>query len=234
MGRFNVILRGFFLIAILGFFIFLFGCVKQEKENSNLTAETNLTAEGIVAEELIVPEPTCVEGWQCLNAKTKAYQLKNCSNTQEKECSNGCSNGICTVKTCTTGWKCKGDYYKGYQLESCEWIKKTKCEFGCEKAECLNASAEQEISAEEETVIVPTYETLVIGETKTFTFNDQEHNLSIFNIGDEGVQIYLDSKKSPWLTEDSNYSAFGVVVNIKDVFFQSYPGGKREITYNIG
>ena len=225
--------RAIILSAIIIFIIFIIGCAKVEEKAGEAAAELNGTAEEPLNPEPITETVSCTPEWQCLDSKTKAYQLENCSYTQQKECPSGCGNGTCIVKTCVPGWKCKGDYYKGYQIESCEWIKKSKCEFGCENASCRNASIEGDTMSEEETVAVPTYETLVMGETKAFTINDQEHNLSIFNIGEEGVQIYLDSKRSPWLTEDSNYSAFGVTVNIKDVFFQSYPGGKREITYRV-
>lgn len=231
MVRLNMAVKYTVVIAIPIAIIFLVSCTGVEEKTKEIAAEPNLTAEKLVSEEPAVSEPSCTAGWQCLDSDIKAYRLENCSFVQQKECPSGCGNGTCIIKTCTPGWKCKGEYYKGYQTEGCEWIKKTKCEFGCDNAECQNASVEEETG--EGAVIVPTYDILVIGESKTFTINEQEHTLSIFNIGDDGVQISLDDKKSPWMTDNSNYTAFGVTVLVKDIFFQSYPGGKKEITYRI-
>lgn len=222
------------LIGVLVLLLLIVGCGQNSDTNSG-------TGDG--SEDVIdlnrEPKPlVCVPGWKCSDSKTKAYQLENCSYMDAKTCPLGCANNTCNVaELCTPGWKCKGDYYRGYQTEGCDWIKKTRCDNGCVNATCSDTPiepVEETATAEEEPAPVITYSILSMGQIATITANEAEHNLSIYNIGEEGVIIDLDGKKSAWLTDNSNYTSNGVKIIVDSVLFQNYPGGKKEISYRIG
>ncbi|MBU0460676.1 MAG: hypothetical protein KKH52_02950 [Nanoarchaeota archaeon] len=180
---------------------------------------------------ITTPTETCNASWQCLDENTKAYQLENCSYTQESACSAGCENGSCIIETCAPGWKCKGEYYRAYQSDTCAWVNKVKCDFGCLNATCQNETVTE--TTTEEAPAAPTSNLLKMGEIFNVTSGGNYYTLAIYNIGAEGVQLSINGKSSPWISDNTNYTSGSLTILVKDVYFQPYSGGKQEITYLI-
>jgi len=214
------------------------GAVEDEASADQKTTESSES--GRITTEEAAGE--CSAGWKCIDKKIKAYRLDNCTFVDRKECPLGCFNDTCRKsEVCTAGFKCKREYYRAYQSESCAWLQKTKCEFGCQDGKCKNSTSassanntETAQAATTPTMVIETYQTLKMGEPATYTASGIDHNLSIYNIDVGQVQIIIDGKKSEWLTDNSNYTSSGITMFIKDIYFQSYAGGRREITYKMG
>jgi len=182
----------------------------------------------------IVTETECTAGWKCKDNNIKAYQLENCSFINQKECPLGCINDTCKAsEVCEAGFKCKGEFYRAYQSESCTWLQKKKCEYGCNESVCNSEPIVEVVEEEEAEVTVQANENIKMGETKTHTIGEVDYNFSLYNINDGQVQILINGRRSEWLDEGSNYSNSGALVIIKGIYFQSYPGGKKEIEYTI-
>jgi len=198
--------------------------------------------EGTESGQVTTEESGCSAGWKCIDKKIKAYRLDNCSFVDRKECPLGCFNDTCRKsEVCAAGFKCKSEYYRAYQSESCAWLEKTRCDYGCLDGKCKNSTSSTSTNNTETaqttttpTIVIETYETLKMGEPKTYSASGIDHNISIYNIDASQVQISIDGKKSEWLTDNSNYTNSGITVYIGDIYFQSYAGGRREITYRIG
>ncbi len=241
--------------GIIAVFIFLAaGCETIDESKLN-ASEAGAVEDGVSETDQVVIKGTesgqvtteetageCIAGWKCIDKKIKAYRLANCSFVDRKECPLGCVNDTCRKsEVCTAGFKCKGEYFRAYQSESCAWLLKTKCEYGCLDGQCKNSTSSSSANNTETaqtttttTIVTETYETLKMGEPKTYTAGGITHNLSIYNIEVSQVQISIDGKKSEWLPDNSNYTNSGITIFVKDIYFQSYAGGRREITYKMG
>ncbi|MBI2666118.1 hypothetical protein HYX13_00750 [Candidatus Woesearchaeota archaeon] len=183
----------------------------------------------------------CTDGWVCLTSTQKLHRLANCSFAEREICKFGCVNDSCQpAPVCTSGFKCKSKYEKGYQLEDCSWMSRSKCEFGCENAVCIEKSNVTENNPSSQTSSpappsAPSYPIIALGEKKVITVDDKEYNLSIYILEPDQVKLQLDSFKSNWIPELGNYTFGSVGVNIfvRGIFFQSFEGGKKEVTYEV-
>tara|TARA_Y100000310_G_C20594998_1_gene770054 strand:+ start:394 stop:1062 length:669 start_codon:yes stop_codon:yes gene_type:complete len=216
------------LLLLMGL-VFLISCSGSEEVDQ---PEINLSE--VIDEPAIITKTECITGWKCIDNDVKAYQLENCSFTERKECPLGCVNDTCKASdVCESGFKCKGEYYRAYQSESCAWLQKEKCEYGCNESVCNSEPIVVAPVEEEAEVVVQADEIITMGQTKTHSINGIGYNLSLYNIEAGQVQISINGKRSEWLTDYTNYTGSGITILIKDIYFQSYPGGRKEITYEI-
>ncbi len=232
------------MLALLLLALLLLGCSRDAEEKTlpgtaavgevTQREETESFPETLPEAEIIIQPPSaCNASWKCISSSTKAWQLENCSFAQRAECPLGCENDACKKgSTCIAGFKCKGSQVKGYQTESCAWISETKCEYGCLDAECLpkpNVTASTPIVEEVQAATPPPKPVLNLGETVEVGGK----KLSIHQIESGQVQLAVDGKKSSWLAEGSTYTSGSLVITVHEIFFQSYGGGKKQISYSI-
>ncbi len=190
-----------------------------------------------------LPAGACVEGWICISSSQRRQRLENCSFTNQKQdCPYGCFNGTCQRKVstvCTSGFKCINDQLKGYQLEDCSFINEVLCEYGCEAAKCLpkpNVTEAEAIQAKTSSPAPPSpppaFPRLQVGEKVNITTGGPERTLSIYILEPERLKLQLDTFKSDWLREQQNYTfGVGVTIIVREILFQEFEGGKREIAY---
>ena len=223
------------------------GCAVPSPSATNGTvqgeAESLETGNNSIPEENL-PAGTCSGQWLCISSMTKAYRYDNCSIGQRSGCTLGCINGTCkAASTCVSGFKCRNQLVVGYQTESCSWIKETRCDWKCENAECIVKPANASNETEEETVSTtvpaapppPPWYYLKVGEVHIVTVADIEHNMSIFMIEEGQVRLKVDAQVSEWITEGQSYNfREGVVIAVKEILFQAYSGGKRQMGYMVG
>jgi hypothetical protein len=150
-----------------------------------------------------------------------------------QDCKFGCKNNTCApAPVCTSGWNCDGNYYRGYRLESCEFTKKEKCDFGCTEGECIaesvkNATVEVAEPVVEQKTVSATI--LNLGETIIL----KNHNVSIYAIDSEQVMLSVDGKKSKFLKPGETFIRNDLSMVIEEIYFQSFNGGKRMISYSV-
>lgn len=237
-------MRKLFLLALLLLALILLGCSQEVEEKTLPGTAVVGEAPKEEAPKEAVPSPealpesspllgACNASWKCISSSTKAWQLENCSFAQRVECPLGCEDNACRKgSTCIAGFKCKGSQVRGYQTESCAWISETKCEYGCLDAECLpkpNVTASTSIVEEVPVAPPPPKPVLNLGETVEVGGK----KLSIHQIESGQVQLAVDGKRSDWLTEGSTYTSGNVVITVHEIFFQSYEGGKKQISYSL-
>jgi hypothetical protein len=244
--------RGVFVLVLL---LFLVGCTEEitDSLDENFTEDTLVTNqenESIEEEVKNTEEGECTPHWDCIGPKYKAYQIEDCSWTQKKECTLGCFDGDCkAAKTCDSGFKCMDNNTKAFQNSGCFWSKEVDCDWGCVNAKCnpmpenatnvseTNLTEEVEDFVEEVVVVIPkdTSSILKSGEKALVEINSDQYELSIYNLESDRVKLMINNQKSDWLVENSNYTfSVGIKVNVKEIFLQTYEGGKQQITYTIG
>lgn len=192
------------------------------------------------------PLSDCTVGWSCIDFRHRANRLKNCTVTKVETCPVVCDAGRCLSRarsnvTCTPGFKCKGEFLKGYQMEGCDWTSETKCEYGCSNNTCQpkpniteSTSTTGSNNAQPEEPIIPTY---IISQGQTIEIDVQGTPavLKVYNLEDSRVRFMLDSFRSDWLAEGQSHTfPQGLKINVKEIYFQSYQGGRREVRYSLG
>ena len=246
-----------FIFILMVSLIFLFSCqpsltVTKETisdiSQDNITVNSQLPPANTPLPSGQEPQPSspqfstqCTDGWVCLTSTQKLHRLANCSFAERENCKFGCFNDSCKpAPVCTSGFKCKNKLEKGYQLEDCSWISRTKCNFGCQDAVCVPESNVTDAPSDSGTAspappAAPSYPMIAVGERKVITVGEKEHNLSIYLLEPDQVKLQLDVFKSEWILEGGNYTfgSAGVTFTIKGIFFQSFEGGKREVTYEV-
>ncbi|MBS3124552.1 hypothetical protein J4437_08055 [Candidatus Woesearchaeota archaeon] len=250
-------------IIILIFFIslFLIACtslkinnLEDNKNNldDNHTSDTEINVENAVTEKTDIingetPQPDCIVGWSCIDFRHRANRLENCTVTKVETCPVVCDNGRCLSRarsnvTCTPGFKCKGEFLKGYQMEGCDWTSETKCEYGCSNNTCQpkpnitesTTSTTGSNTGQPAEPVIPTY-IISQGQTVSIDVQGTQAILKVYNLEDGRVRFMLDAFKSDWLSEgQSNTFPQGLKINVKEIYFQSYQGGKREVRYSLG
>ena len=243
----------FFSLTLIFLLFFLFSCQLPVKETNNSLSEILPTPNDLSSTPDDLPSTAkdllstaCTEGWACLDSTQKIHRLANCSFAQRETCKFGCFNDTCKpALICTSGFTCKNNLERGYRLEDCSWTSRSKCEFGCKEGVCVPKSNESEEtssasamgSGAQSSSSLPqlNYPTLKIGEKTAITVGEREYNLSIYILEPEKVKLQLDTFKSNWITDGGNYTFgfAGVNIFIRGIFFQSFEGGKREITYEV-
>jgi hypothetical protein len=250
------ILLCLFLIVIVS--IFIVGCNSVDEGTEGNETE-GVTVDNVEGGESGGEATLCTPGWKCVNAKDKRYQTSNCSwNKEVINCPLGCKDNECNKgKVCSAGFGCKNNYTKAYRLEGCTWNNEKECHWGCEDGACVvapeNSSLEDAPYYEQIEGIAPVveetndtgteettvkesieYGTLVINEKSAVSVGGVEHNISLYLIEDGEVKIMMDNSKSDFLTEGESFTfGNGITVNVHEIFFQAYPGGKKEVTYTI-
>src|SRR3989344_5610268 len=204
--------------------LLILGCTSLIQESK----EGNESSKG---DRLDVTETgTCTSAWKCIDKKFKGLQSENCSFSDKIECPLGCRNDTCVAgEVCEPGFKCKNANTVSFQDSACQWSKRKDCEFGCVDGEC-NLKPN-------ETIIEPTTEDnsepasiLKAGEIKIIGGN----NLSLYFVEEERVKLLINDRKSDWLKEGENYTyREEITINVVNIFFQSYAGGKQEISYMV-
>lgn len=236
------------IIILISFsFLILSGCNLLSKDSNEINAGNissgNGTTDNLTDGKITAIANDCTAQWKCVSKTDKMYQLGNCTLTNRVKCPLGCYNDTCIVgKTCDAGWKCKNENFKSFQLESCSWTKEEECQFGCVNATCqpkpenyTESSAATETAADTAAVTTVPLNILKAGETVQVTYNDKNYNLTLYLIEEGRAMLKLDNLRSDWLTENSNYTfSSGVKVNVKEILFQSYLGGIKQISYTIG
>lgn len=200
--------------------------VLEEVEKEETVNETLAEA------ELIVEETECSEQWVCFGLEGKIYRYENCSFGQRVKCPLGCVDDECrTGEMCVSGFKCKSDVMKGFQKEDCSWIKEEKCPDGCENATCLEVN--ESVVAEEVVEEVVPQET-IYSVTSSSPVEVAGHNISIRLIENGRVRLTVDGIHSEWIDEGGNYSfRTGVRIDVKEVLFQPYQGGKQMVGFTL-
>ena len=205
-------------------------------------ADEQITAEGSeeIAVQSSLPPNQCAAGWKCISSQIKAYRSTNCSFGQRVQCPLGCLNDTCkAASVCTSGFKCINDHRKGYQTEACTWINDLECPGGCEEGECLfyNASAVEDVAAPAATAASSpppdNSKTLRLGQQETITINEEEHILTLYILEPSRVKFSVDGFKTDWLEEGDSATIRGVTLDVKEILFQSFSGGKQEVRYTV-
>ena len=232
------------LLGIVLFGLLLTACSSSTEtetlpENNSLPAGTVSAQDNITVEnpETATAPTACISGWKCISANIRAFQLDNCTITEKKTCTLGCSNNTCrTAVPCTIGFKCRNSFTRGYQSEYCTWALEKTCEFGCKNAECQNATVEDKAA----TTTTPEKPTpapsprLSMGEVTVVTVNGQEHNLSLYFLEESRAKIAVDGLRSDWLLEGQNFTfSNGVKIKVTGILFQGFAGGTRAVEYSI-
>ncbi len=235
-------------LLLLTAIVIISGCAVLSPEssaNETVLEETGSLETGNSPAAENLPAGACSGQWLCISSMTKAYRYDNCSIGQRSGCTLGCVNGTCKeASTCVSGFKCRNQLTAGYQTEGCSWIKETRCDWKCEQAECIPKPANATNETEEETISTttvpaapppPPWYYLKVGEVHIVTVSDTEHNMSIFMIEEGQVRLKVDAQVSEWITEGQNYNfRDGVIIVVKEILFQSYSGGKRQVGYVVG
>jgi hypothetical protein len=135
-------------------------------------------------------------------------------------------------KICDRGWKCKNSVTRGFQDAACFWINSEKCEYGCENSTCNPEPVVEVVpESDEETVPPPTvYPTLSTGETVIISGK----NVSIFTMDPGQVWFLVDGKRSNPIKEGDTMTFWGVTITVKEILFQGFDGGLRQISYSTG
>ena len=228
-------------IGLLISLLLIAGC-EEEIRKTNTTGENlaNNTDESSDDEEplpQIPPKPgDCPGKFICISSIVSAYQDTNCKITNRTTCKTECgTEGICKekeIKICTPGFKCRSQQERGFQREDCAWDKKEKCEFGCNTVtnKCANQSSAV-IPAPNITAVPKTADPIItFGETVEISAG----NLSIYLLEPGRVQLKLNSKRSDWIEEGQNYTFPDATISIKEILFQAYDGGKKQVVYTVG
>lgn len=236
----------FFLLALF----FLVGCVSKTEqpalpENDSLLSEEELSLPN-ETNELIpasLPAGACTPGWACISGQLKAYRTENCTFVQRRECPLGCQNDTCRASSvCEQGFKCLDERRVGYQTLVCTWDHVKECPAGCVNGDCLpenatvqNATETPALQQPEEAPAPPpdTSKSLRPGEQAIVENDGEEYVLEIYILEEGRVRLSLDGAKSDWLEEGNSFTARGITVTVKEILFQSYGGGTREIRYTI-
>jgi len=242
------------LVCILLLIIlFTLSCTVEEsamnESQEDLEAEERTGESDLVVEEEQQTEGMCTPNWICISRDFKMYQDENCVTSQKKKCTLGCINGTCkAAKICASGFKCRDDFTRGFQNEGCQWTDDVKCDWGCDNNKCLpmpenatlvnetvdveNVTVEEEV-VEEEAVIESIF-TVSIGEEKTINVNSVEYSISVYNIEADQARLNVNDRRSGWLKENQNFT-YGseLIIYIKEILFQSFPGGKKTVGYTI-
>ena len=188
-----------------------------------------------------IPLGQCAPKWKCISSTTKAFQKQDCSWGERSKCPLGCFNDTCrAASTCDSGFKCINDHRKGYQTEACTWINDVECPGGCENGECLfyNASAAEDVAppaAEEDSSPLPidNSKTLRMGQQETVEINGEEHVISVYILEQSKMKFSVDGFKTDWLEEGDSATIRGVTLDVKEILFQSFSGGKQEVRYTV-
>ncbi|MBI2151342.1 hypothetical protein HYU21_01295 [Candidatus Woesearchaeota archaeon] len=218
----------------------------SESTRENTTLEDNSINPNINA-KTASPSTDCTVGWSCIDFRHRANRLENCTVTKVETCPVVCDNGRCLSRarsniTCTPGFKCKGEFLKGYQMEGCDWTSETKCEYGCANNTCQpkpnitesTTSTTGSSTSQPAEPVIPTY-TISQGQSVSIDVQGTEAILRVYNLEDGRVRLMLDNFKTDWLSEgQSNTFPQGLKINVKEIYFQSYQGGKREVRYSLG
>ena len=237
----------FFLLALL----FLVGCASKTEqavldENSSLPADQEAPLLNETEEEQMpasLPSGACTPGWTCISGQLKAYRTENCTFIERRECPLGCQNDTCRASSvCEQGFKCLDERRVGYQTLVCTWDHVKECPAGCANGDCLpenatvqNASTEAAPQTEEAPAPPPdTSKSLRPGEQALLENNGGEYILEIYVLEESQVRLSLDGAKSDWLEEGDSFTVRGITITVKEILFQSYGGGTREIRYTIG
>lgn len=234
----------FFTILGLVLILLLISCERVEPEINETTSIFNdkELEEMLLNDTLSGP---CTTNWRCIGSNIKAYQLDNCSFTPERvECPLGCFEDECKKgETCETGFKCKNEFTKGFQTEVCTWTNTKKCNWRCIDGDCREKSenyteeiVEKMVEEIAEPVVVKTKANeLNLNEGLVIEVNGEEHNLFLFMLESEQAQVSLDGQRSDWLAEEESFTyKNGLTITIKEIFFQSFQGGKMAVSYTIG
>ncbi len=237
-------MKRFLLITIFIIpFIFLIGCASEISKNNEIKlpetdkkdepSKDDLSDDEKEINETKENDTLCTPKWGCLSSKIKAYQGEDCNWTKRQDCELGCNKGECKEPpTCEPGFKCRGQYGAGFQNAACEWVNSKKCEYGCKDAECLPKPNQTDVKKEEvkEEVKKVEYPSLSFGEEVII----ENYTLKLHIIEADRVRLNFDGKRSDWLYEGGNYTPKGIKITIREVLFQSFPGGKQEIRYSVG
>ncbi|MBS3116716.1 hypothetical protein J4421_03915 [Candidatus Woesearchaeota archaeon] len=179
----------------------------------------------------------CTSSWVCISTSMKAYRNASCGFSQKTECELGCINGTCKkLSTCEAGFKCKNNQEKGFQKEDCNWIKRTKCDYGCENGECkppenISNISTQGTSSTPVVTLAEIYPVLKAGESVNITANI---TLRIYLLEAERVRLEMNNQKTDWLLEGGSFKfKSGTIITVREILFQAYAGGKKEIIYEI-
>ena len=238
------------ILILLSVILLLISC-----EEETPAIETTTTPDA--AEPVVAPLAACAEKWICINKTVSAHLNANCRGNNQTIWTE-CLDGTCKIEEidiCSAGFKCKNSNERGFQLEDCSWERKENCEFGCdfESNKCFATNQTPIINLTiNKTVKVNTtinsttnsssnttntskvaYPTLKLGET--VTVNDR--NLSIYILEPERVRVKLNQYKSDWLADGENH-LFNLTqgltrIYIREILFQPYEGGKRQISYEV-
>ncbi|MDP3640197.1 MAG: hypothetical protein Q8R53_03280 [Nanoarchaeota archaeon] len=234
-----------FCIALL----FVGGCVSEPEEttasgNGTSLEESNASLGNETETQNFpsLPAGQCTPGWTCLSGQIKAYRTGNCTFIERRECPLGCQNDTCRASSiCEQGFKCLDERRVGYQTLVCTWDHVKECPAGCANGDCLpeNATA-QNASAEAapQTAEIPapppdTSKSLQPGEQAILENNGEEYVLEIYILEESRVRLSLGGAKSDWLEEGDSFTARGITITVKEILFQSYGGGTREIRYTV-
>ncbi len=226
--------------------VILLGCsqeadiLDQQEVSTNDSVPEDNVPEGTIVTNVSAPGE-CDAGWKCISSSMKAYRQEDCSFGERVQCPLGCFNDTCrAASTCSSGFKCINDHRKGYQTEACNWINDVECPGGCQDGECLlyNETAAQQ--AQQETAQAAadapppdTSRTLSMGEQEVVEINEQEHIISLYILEASRTKFSIDGFKTDWLEEGNSILIRGLNLTIKEILFQSYPGGAQQVRYTI-
>ena len=234
-------------------FILLIGCGSQEQVEELMEENATISADDTVSQAITedgeqesaapssLPPGQCAPQWKCISSTTKAFQKQDCSWGERSKCPLGCFNDTCrAASTCDSGFKCINDHRKGYQTEACTWINDVECPGSCENGECLfyNASAVQDVAspaAEQESSSPPVdnSKTLRMGQQETVEINGEEHVISVYILEPSKMKFSVDGFKTDWLEEGESATIRCVTLDVKEILFQSFSGGKQEVRYTV-
>jgi hypothetical protein len=181
------------------------------------------------------PADECVADWICLDDDNRGYQLGNCSIQETKACVLGCVNGTCRVgKICEAGFKCTSETRKAYQSEGCVWTAKSNCDWKCEDGKCVEKPENYTESVPVETVKVETgLVRLAIGQKSGAVVEDANYTIELYNIEPGRVQLKINGDRSDWIFEGNNYTYSTLILEIKEVLFQNFANGLKEVAYEV-
>ena len=232
-----------FVVIILSILVVV-SCTPAREENDSgkiplLNESGNVTNESAINSTGINPSGACTPQWRCISSRIKAYQLGNCSFTSRLECPLGCFNDSCRIaQTCTPGFGCVNDHIKGYQMESCQWTSETNCDWKCENGECISKPENYTEPAAESPNTAPapiSMRSVAIGGTDNITVNGVDYSVSIYALEPDRVRMVVDDLRSDWVMEgDTVIFSNGVTLVVKEILFQSFSGGKRQVGYTVG
>ena len=225
-------------IVLLGLIltVFIVSCAAPEDKSVN---ETIIDPESALDKEAALPaeEGDCPGRFICISSLVSAYQDKDCQIVNRTTCETECADGVCRekeIRICPPGFKCRNQYSRGFQREDCSWDKTEKCEFGCNlnTTKCFNSSQVDTAipTPTEKAASKSVYP--VIQQNQIVDISSED--LTIYAIEADRVQLRLGPQKSNWLGEgDSATFKNGVTVTVREILFQAYAGGKKEVVYSV-